>query len=155
MTPSKLFGAALMLAAACATPAFAEPLMSNNCRVDVRCTELPDGVYATVQVDAIWGALIDGDLVLRVNGNDVKVEPILTNTQQSFVMRIAPRGVTVTTCARLTGVNWIDEEATLPADTTDCAFWSSESPVGPNIPGRVEGPALRAPKPVAAPRIAR
>lgn len=100
--------------------------MSNNCRVRVSAYETPNGVHARVVVEAAWGALIDGDLMVSVNGSQVKLEPVLTSEAILDTTWIAPPGQTVSVCARVVGKNWITVEHWLPADTTACTFWSAE-----------------------------
>ncbi len=118
--------AALFLPLA-AVPASAEPLMASNCRLDLRFMQTGGGIYAVVQVDAIWGALIDGELTLMANGQEVKVEPVLTNTQMVSVTWIAPAGATVQACAWILGDNWITNELRLPASQERCGYVSSET----------------------------
>lgn len=143
--------AILALALATALPA-SSAVMSNNCRVRISCFETPNGVHARVVVESAWGALIDGDLSLNVNGTQVKVEPILTSEAIMDTTWIAPPGTTVSVCARVVGKNWIHSEHFLPADTTACSYWSAEMTTRTQLPPSRLRERHRS-APVPAPRI--
>ena len=143
MHPARLLAAALLTASLCAS-ANADLLFGNNCRVDLHCFETSNGVYAVVAVDSTWGFMIDADLHLSVNNQELKLEPFRTDTEFVLVTWIAPAGRTVTACAHVIGRSLTDVENWMPADSTDCAFFSSEQGPRPNVPV-----AVTQPRPVA------
>jgi hypothetical protein len=132
MRPTRLLAAAALFATL-SFGARAEPLMGNNCQVDVHVFEGTQGTYARVEIEAYWGLMIDADLHLLVNNQEVKVEPVMTNGSVAVYSWIAPVGRTLTCCARVVGRNLTVGDNWLPADTEDCTFYSLEGS-SPNAP---------------------
>lgn len=122
--------------------AFAAPVSAatfDQARVRTRVVENANGVFAEITVTSNWGALVDGELRLTVDGRDVKIEPVLTSTYQIVSEYLAPAGTTVYACAMLQGKAWTGPgDSHQPVNVTACAFHSSEMGTLPNRAGSPE-----------------
>ena len=108
----------------------------DQARVTTRVVENANGVFAEVTVTSNWGALVDADMRLTVDGREIKVEPVSTATYQLFNEYLAPAGTTVYACATLQGNAWTGPgDAHQPVQVTACAFHSSEMGTVPNRTG--------------------
>lgn len=100
--------------------------MTDNARLRVTCFENANGVFAVLMVESQWGAFIDAEVTLSVNGQAVKVEPVQTHTAVMTHTWIALPGTAVSVCADMVGFNWITDERRLAIDQTACTVRAAD-----------------------------
>lgn len=122
--------------------AFTAPVSAatyDQARVRTQVVENANGVFAEITVTSNWGALIDGEMRVTVDGRDVKLEPVNTSTYQIFSEYLAPVGTTVYACAMLQGNAWTGPgDSHQPVNVTACVFHSTEMGTLPNRAGSPE-----------------
>jgi hypothetical protein len=98
----------------------ATPVPQKNAKVEIRLVRSSFGVDAVVYVRCAQALPLQGDVHLVANGRLVKIEPISTETQQAFRVRVAGSGEAVTSCATFVGQTMLADTNTVAAQAQDC-----------------------------------
>ena len=120
----KLFAATLVAAtlfAVAPRPASAL-VIDTNCQVRVDLLQGATGVYAVTTITSRFHLAMQGDLVVMVNGQQVKTEPVATSDQQFVTVLAGGINQSISCCVLFKGTFNVGSDNNRSAQVQACAF---------------------------------